>query len=137
MKAAPALAIALLLLAFVVPSPAGEAKGSSDTPEEGIKIYRLPGPARALEKRADGQSQKKFTGKVVAVDSARGVLRVRGKKFEADFVITVETPVMAGNGRIELSDIRIGESVTVNYAAEGGRNIAKDIVLRAVPAIKP
>jgi len=107
-----------------------------ETTESGTKIYRLPGPARALEER-DSQRRNLVTGKVVAVDAKRKTLTIKGREATVSLSVTERTSIIIDGRKRNLADIGAGDNVTANYRTTGNRNTAQSILVRAAPPKQP
>lgn len=113
--------------------------GESDTVEttdSGTKIYRLPGPARALEER-HSQRRNLVTGKAVAVDAKRKTLTIKGREAVVSLSATERTSVIIDGRKRHLADIEPGDHVTANYTTADNRHTAQSIRVRAAPRKQP
>ena len=70
-------------------------------------------PCYCQEQYTD-QDLRVFEGKVAGVDVNNSVLTVKGS-FQIDFQISSDTPLKKDDNDIKLSDIGIGDYVTVEY----------------------
>lgn len=96
-------------------------------------IISIMGIAVAAEKI----KVKQITGDVAAVDAAAKSLTVKGKKAEVVVSTDDKTVVKAAKEKKTLSDVKVGDRVTVRYSELDGKNIAKSIDIKtAKPAKK-
>lgn len=103
---------------------------SEGTPDSGTKIYRLPGPAKALEEKSQEAQKRRVIGKVIAVDTKGNVLIVKGRKAAVRLYTDEKTSVMISDKRKNLTRVKRGDTVNVQYEVTLGKNIAKSIVVR-------
>jgi len=71
-----------------------------------------------------------ITGDVVTVDAAVKTLTVKGKKAEIVISVDDKTTVRIDREKKTLSDINVGDRVTVKYAESEGNNIARSIEIK-------
>ncbi len=79
---------------------------------------------------------KQITGDVAAVDAAAKSLTVKGKKAEVVLSTDEKTAVKMGKEKKALSDVKVGDKVTVKYSEVNGKGIAKSIEIKPVKAEK-
>lgn len=91
-------------------------------------VFVLTAVSFAAEKTA----KKQVTGIVTAVDA--NTITVKKAKTEVTAAINDKTKVMSGKDMKTLADVKVGDKVTVKYAAADGNNVAKKIELKGVPA---
>lgn len=68
-----------------------------------------------------------ITGDVVTVDAAVKTLTVKGKKGEVVISVDDKTVVKIDKEKKTLSDINVGDRVTVKYAETEEKNVARSI----------
>lgn len=91
-----------------------------------LLVISIAGMAIAKEK----VKVKQITGEVAAVDAAAKSLTVKGKKAEVVISTDEKTAVKAGKEKKSLSDVKVGDKVTVKYSEVDGKNIAKSIEIK-------
>lgn len=100
-------------------------------------VLSLAGVAFAAEKKAPAKKAKvkvlSVTGEVLAVDAKAMTLTVKGKKGEV--AVTTDDKTKFAKGK-SLADVKVGDKATVKYVEEDGKNIAKSVMFKAVPAKK-
>jgi hypothetical protein len=79
---------------------------------------------------------KLITGEVVTVDVTVKTLTVKGKKAEVVIIGDDKTIVKMDKEKKTLSDINVGDRVTVKYAQTEGKNIARTIEIKTAKAEK-
>ncbi len=110
MKKATAIIVSVL---FVL-SLAGVAFAAKKAPAKKVKILAV-------------------TGEVLAVDAKAMTLTVKGKKGEV--AVTTDEKTKFAKGK-SLAEVKVGDKATVKYVEEDGKNIAKSVMFRAIPAKK-
>lgn len=94
-----------------------------------------------------GQQDIVASGEVVAISVKDGTLKMKEiaepPKDSApgtmqsgvvrDFVVNVDTKLLAQGRSIQLADIRSGDRVTIEYVLDSGKNVAKSVTI-TVPA---
>ena len=95
-------------------------------------VVSLIGSAVAAEK----VKVKQITGDVGAVDAAAKSLTVKGKKAEVALSTDEKTAVKMGKEKKTLSDVKVGDKVTVKYSEVNGKGVAKSIEIKPVKAEK-
>jgi len=91
----------------------------------------------AAEKKegAKKAAAKQFTGVVEACDAA--CIKVKGRQETKMFVVDAKTKVAtAANKAAAIGDVKCGDKVTVFFAEDGGKLIAKRIAPPAAPKKK-
>jgi Cu/Ag efflux protein CusF len=91
-----------------------------------LLVISIAGVAVAKEK----VKVKQITGEVAAVDAAAKSLTVKGKKAEVVISTDEKTMVKAEKEKKSLSDVQVGDKVTVKYSEVDGKNIAKSIEIK-------
>jgi len=76
------------------------------------------------------------SGDVVTIDTTIKTLTVKGRKAEVVIVADDKTVVKMDREKKTLSDVKIGDKVTVKYAVIEGNNIARTIDIKPVKAEK-
>ncbi|MGO9016557.1 MAG: hypothetical protein ACLQF0_16465 [Dissulfurispiraceae bacterium] len=79
---------------------------------------------------ADKVIVKQITGDVVTIDVAIKTLTVKGKKAEVVITADDKTVVKMNKEKKTLSDIKVGDKVTLKYAEIEGKNIARYIKIK-------
>src|ERR1044071_7266195 len=84
-------------------------------------------PLRAQEeKKAEKPKGHAFTGEITKIEG--GSVTVKKKDEEKTFTAGEKLKVVVpGKEAGELSDLKVGDKVTVNFAEEGGKNVAHKI----------
>lgn len=77
-----------------------------------------------------------ITGDVVTLDASINTLTIRGKKAEVVIVTDEKTIVRIGKEKRTLSDVKVGDRVTVKYAETQGKKIARSIEVKTATAGK-
>ncbi|WP_333653506.1 hypothetical protein [Dissulfurispira sp.] len=91
-----------------------------------LLVLSIAGVAVAKEK----VKVKHITGDVAAVDAAAKSLTVKGKRAEVVISTDEKTVVKAEKEKKSLSDVKVGDKVTVKYSEVEGKNIAKSIEIK-------
>ncbi len=73
---------------------------------------------------------KQITGDVVTIDVAVKTLTVKGKKAEVVITADDKTTVKMDKEKKTLSDIKVGDRVTLKYAEIEGKKIARSIEIK-------
>ncbi len=81
---------------------------------------------------ADKVIVKQITGDVVTIDVAVKTLTVKGKKAEVVITADDKTTVKMNKEKKTLSDIKVGDKVTLKYAEIEGKKVARSIMI--IPA---
>ena len=87
-------------------------------------------PARAAdEKKAEKPKKQQYTGEVTKVDAAGKSITVKkGEGDEKTFSVADKAKVATKDKEAaELSDLKVGDKVTVHYTEEGGKDVAHKI----------
>lgn len=79
---------------------------------------------------ADKVIVKQITGDVVTIDVAVKTLTVKGKKAEVVITADDKTTVKMNKEKKTLSDIKVGDKVTLKYAEVEGKKIARSIEIK-------
>ena len=79
---------------------------------------------------ADKVIVKQITGDVVTIDVAVKTLTVKGKKAEVVITADDKTTVKLNKEKKTLSDIKVGDKVTLKYAETDGKKIARSIEIK-------
>jgi Cu/Ag efflux protein CusF len=79
---------------------------------------------------ADKVIVKQITGEVVTIDVAIKTLTVKGKKAEVVITADDKTTVKMNKEKKNLSDIKVGDKVTLKYAEVDGKKIARSIDIK-------
>ena len=79
---------------------------------------------------ADKVIVKQITGEVVTIDVAVKTLTVKGKKAEVVITADDKTTVKVNKEKKNLSDIKVGDKVTLKYAEIAGKKIARSIEIK-------
>lgn len=85
---------------------------------------------------ADKVIVKQITGDVVTIDVAVKTLTVKGKKAEVVITADDKTTVKMNKEKKTLSDIKVGDKVTLKYAEIEGKKIARSIVIKTAKTEK-
>ena len=79
------------------------------------------------------ETVKKVTGEVAAVDTKAMTItiskKVEGKAVETVVTVDDKTKVMMGKEKKALSDVKVGNKVTVKYTEVDGKNVAKSVAI--------
>lgn len=93
---------------------------------------------QAVEPPAPEEEVSWLWGEVKAVDPAASSLTVMYMDYQTDeekeMVLTIDarTQFEASNG---LSGIKVGDTASIDYAVEGGRNVARNISIETIEAM--
>lgn len=87
--------------------------------------------AEKAEKKPAAASARRHVGTVKAVDPAAGTLTVTEKGGEAEVSVTDKTTIKKGKESVKLSDVKPGDEVTVVYAKQDGKDVARSVTLKA------
>ena len=79
---------------------------------------------------------KQITGDVVTIDVAVKTLTVKGKKAEVVITADDKTTVKMNKEKKTLSDIKVGDKVTLKYAEIEGKKIARSIEIKTATTEK-
>lgn len=79
---------------------------------------------------ADKVIVRQITGDVVTIDVAVKTLTVKGKKAEVVVTADDKTVVKMNKEKKTLSDIKVGDKVTLKYAEVEGKNIVRSIEIK-------
>ena len=85
---------------------------------------------------ADKVIVRQIRGDVVTIDVAVKTLTVKGKKAEVVITADDKTTVKMNKEKKSLSDIKVGDKVTLKYAEIEGKKIARTIEIKTVKAEK-
>jgi Cu/Ag efflux protein CusF len=126
MYVARTIVAALVAAALTFPAPSQalaashQAAGQEKKAETGKKAEKKPAAVAA----------RRHVGTVKAVDPAAGTLTVAEKGGEAEVSITDKTTIKKGKESVKLSDVKPGDEVTVVYAKQDGKDIARSVMLK-------
>lgn len=95
----------------------------------GIIFFSLAGLVSAVDK----VKVKQIAGEVAAVDAMANSMTVKGKMAEKVMTTDEKTVVKAEKKISSLSEIKIGDKVTVKYHEIGSNNIATSIEVKPKP----
>lgn len=70
---------------------------------------------------------KRLTGEVVVYDQSIKTMTVKGKRLELIIVLDNKTTIKSKKSTKTLSDINLGDIVTVRYIEKGDKNLALSI----------
>src|SRR5271169_1125324 len=79
---------------------------------------------------ADKVIVKMVAGDVVTVDAAVKILTIKGRKAEVVIATDERTTIKIDKEKKTLSDVKVGDKVTVKYAVIDGKNIARSIDIK-------
>jgi|SRR5208337_1134789 len=85
---------------------------------------------------ADKVIVKQITGDVTTIDVAVKTLTIKGKKAEVVITADDKTTVKINKEKKTLSDIKVGDKVTLKYAEIEGKKIARSIEIKPAKAEK-
>ena len=105
--------------AFAANHVAAPAKAPEAKPSAG------KAPATAATKTS------RHAGTVKAVDAAGRMLTVAEKSSEATVTVPEKASIKRGKDTLKLEDLKAGDAVTVVYAKEDGKDVARSIVVKA------
>ena len=89
---------------------------------------------KAMEKKAPAKIRR-VTGKVMSVDNES--ITVKGRKADITATTGDKIKVKMGKEKRTMADVKVGDKVTLRYAAADGMNTAKTISIHpAKPAEK-
>lgn len=75
-------------------------------------------PAEKKEAAPAKAKMKQVTGEVAAVDAKANTITVKKGKKETTITVDEKTKIMVGKEKKALADVKVGDKVTVHYAAE-------------------
>jgi Cu/Ag efflux protein CusF len=82
----------------------------------------------------DDDADFTVTGKVVAVDLKASTLTVKGPDDDGDlYHVNAMTIIMSGTRSVDLSALKVGETVVLNSDVESGEKVATYIEVVGVP----
>ncbi len=76
---------------------------------------------------------RQVTGEVTEIDVKAQTVSVRGKKGTVSIGLTEKTKVTMNKEPKMLSDVQVGDRVTVKYKDADGRQTARSIEIKAAP----
>lgn len=85
---------------------------------------------------ASAGQHRQVTGTVTGIDIKKGTITVTKKNRNVTLDIDDKTALTQCTNNPELSDIRIGDKVTVKYTEDPGKNTAKSVTVRAATGKK-
>jgi Cu/Ag efflux protein CusF len=105
-----------------------------------VLVLSFSGLASAVdEKPSDKKARaktKQITGEVTEFDVNSKTVSVKGKNGTVTLVFTDKTNVIMGRETRSLSDVQIGDRVTIKYRESDGKRTAKRIEIKSI-AKKP
>ncbi|MGH7320591.1 MAG: DUF5666 domain-containing protein [Candidatus Rokuibacteriota bacterium] len=119
-----AMALAVLLIAAV--AGAVSAANHTAAPQ---KTEEKPAAAKAAKPAAE--KTRRHVGTVKAVDAAGKTLTVEEKSGDATVAVTDKTTIKRGKDSVKLEDLKAGDQVTVVYAQQNGKDVARSIITKA------
>lgn len=119
--------LAIGLIALLIGGAAAGAPAAAQTAAPGTAEQKLPveQPAKAAQKT------RRDVGTVKAVDATAKTLTVETKSGDATIAIGDKTTIKRGKNTVKLEDLKAGDRVTVVYAEQDGKHVARSITLRA------
>ncbi len=97
-------------------------------------LFVIAGIAPASdEKTEDGKSGKRLkqiTGEVTDIDLKSQTVTVVGKNGMFSIALTEKTKVMRDREPKSLSDVQVGDRVTIKYRQTGGKQTAKSLHIK-------
>ena len=124
--------IALLIgIAFVAGlSGSVLAQGTTTAPKEGTKMDK-PAEKPAGEMKKPAAHNANGTVKTAAADSIVVTGKAKGKDAEWTFAVDPKTKIRKGGKDITAADLAAGDSVSVRYHEDAGKNVADAVMVRA------
>lgn len=113
--------VASVLTALVAFGATGQAVAAS---------HRSAGQGKSAEKPA-ALATGRHVGTVKAVDPAAGTLAVTEKDGDATVSVGEKTAIKKGKETLKLADLKPGDEVAVVYVKEGGKDVARSIMVKA------
>jgi 3-dehydroquinate synthase class II len=87
--------------------------------------------AIAQERAGQDQDLKALSGKISQVDASRGLFEVKDSAGNAMAItVTQQTKITKDGKPIQLSELKAGDTVSVEYSQEGGNAVAKSVTVR-------
>src|SRR5262245_34515496 len=87
--------------------------------------------AAAIANTRQDQDLKALSGKISTVDAGKSQFEVKDTSGNAMAItVTQQTKIMKDGKPIQLSDLKAGDTVSVEYSQEGGNAIAKSVTVR-------
>jgi Cu/Ag efflux protein CusF len=127
MYVARTLVAALVATALTFPAPSQALAASHQAPGQEKKVET----SEKAQKKPAAAAARRHVGTVKAIDPAAGTLTVAEKGGEAEVSITDKTTITKGKESVRLSDVKPGDEVTVVYAKQNGKDVARSVVLKA------
>ena len=88
-------------------------------------------PAAGKAAKPAAEKTRRHVGTVKAVDAAGKTLTVEEKSGEATLTVTDKTTIKRGKDTVKIEDLKTGDPVTVVYAQQDGKDVARSIVVKA------
>ena len=82
----------------------------------------------------DESKARQITGNVTAIDTKSNTITVNKKNKEVALDIGEKTRIIQCTNKTAITDIKIGDKVTVKYRETGDKNRAKSVTIREVSA---
>jgi len=121
--------IALLMGVAFVAGLSGSALAQSTTAPKEEKKTEKPAAAPADKKPAAHNASG--TVKTAAADSIVVAGKTKGKDAEWTFSVDPKTKIRKGGKDISAADLAAGDSVSVRYHEDAGKNVADAVMVRA------
>jgi len=83
------------------------------------------------EAKPAAEKTRRHVGTVKAVDAGGKTLTVAEKSGEATLTVTDKTTIKRGKDTVKLEDLKTGNTVTVVYTQQNGKDVARSIVVEA------
>jgi hypothetical protein len=84
-----------------------------------------------LAQEGAGQDLKSLSGKISQVDAGKGLFEVKDASGNAQAItVTPQTKMIKDGKPISLSDLKAGDTVSVEYSQDGGNLVAKSVTVR-------
>jgi hypothetical protein len=98
---------------------------TTTAPKEEKKAEKPAEAKKPVAQNANG------TVKTAAADSVVVTGKTKGKDAEWTFAVDPKTKIRKGGKDVTATDLAAGDSVHVRYHAEGGKNVAESVMVRA------
>ncbi len=121
--------LSMALVVLLIGGVAGMASAASHTAAAPQKTQDKPAAEKAA--KPAGEKTGRHAGTVKAVDAAGKTLTVAEKSGEATVTVGEKTTIKRGKDTVKLEDLKTGDQVTVVYASQNGKDVARSITVKA------
>lgn len=82
------------------------------------------------EEEAVSSKTRQITGNVIALDKQKNTITIQKKDKKITLSVEENTKITQCTIKTAITDIKVGDKVTVRYKETGGQNTAKSIAVR-------